>query len=182
MGGSSIATTARTVRARAGFCGVAVLCALAGCGSADDVPGPVVPAASMVFQGTITGLGSLRPVVLQYNGQDTCTDADTPADEGAPCRFFGTVGQEISTFSFGSLPAGTPYSITVKSQPYGKICTVANANGTLGGTPVIPAVTCVNDPAVPRHAVTVSVAPAVAASPGATVRSRSHRPSSRGAG
>jgi hypothetical protein len=123
----------------------------------------------MVLQGTITGLGSLRPVVLQYNGQDTCTDADTPADEGAPCRFFGTVGQEISTFSFGSLPAGTLYSITVKSQPYGKICTVANANGTLGGTPVIPAVTCVNDPAVPRHAVTVSVAPAVAASAGATV-------------
>src|SRR5690606_32758572 len=54
-------------------------------------------------------------------------------------------------------------------QPYGKVCTVAHAAGVLGSTDTLPAITCVNDPAIARHAVTVNVAPAVAAIPDAMV-------------
>lgn len=148
---------------------LALLCAvLAGCGSDAPDQSPVEPPQRLVLQGTITGLGSLRPVVLQYNGQDECLD---PADPGVkiPCRFTGVLGQPVSTFSFGSLPTGTVYNITVKSQPFGKICSVQNATGVLVPTSPVPAVTCVNDPAVPRYPVTVDIDPAVSATPGVRV-------------
>lgn len=146
---------------------------LAGCDSVTDVaePPPILsPPQSLVLQGTITGLGSRRPVVLQYDGRDVCVDTlATPNVPGAPCRFFGIAGQSASTFSFGSLPEGTAYHITVKTQPFGKLCTVANAAGILGATTAAPTVTCVNDPAIVRYPVTVNIAPAVAALPGARV-------------
>lgn len=142
---------------------------LAGCGG-DGGPdkGPVEPPQRLVLQGTITGLGTARPLVLQYNGQDECLD---PADTShkIPCRFYGVLGQAVSTFSFGSLPIGTVYNITVKSQPTGKICTVQNAAGTLTPSSAVPAITCLNDPAVPRYPVTVTIDPAVAATPGVRV-------------
>jgi hypothetical protein len=148
---------------------------LAGCDSAADLvepPRPVVPPQNVVLQGSITGLGTRRPVVLQYNGQDMCVETQSASMEGIPCRFFGIAGQLTSTFSFGSLPVGTAYAITVKTQPFGKICSVANAIGVLGAAAAAPAVSCVNDPAVPRHAVTVHIAPDVAQIPGARVMLR----------
>jgi hypothetical protein len=147
---------------------------VAGCDAVRDViEAPVIdtPPRNVVLQGSITGLGSQRPVVLQYNGQDTCVDTRTvPETTGVPCRFFGIPGQLTSTFSFGSLPEGTPYNITVKANPFGKICTVSNAQGVLGQGAPPPAVTCVNDPAVPRYSVTVHIAPAVSSNPTARVR------------
>lgn len=172
MGGKNTAAAGASRADPDKLCAVAALCAmLAGCGSTDDVvDAPVVLAKSVVLQGTITGLGSLRPVVLQYNGEDVCIDTSaTPNVQGIPCRFHGTAGQSVSTFSFGSLPAGTAYNITVKSQPFGKICTVVNGTGTLGETAAVPAVTCENDRAIPRYPVIVGIAPAVAAIPGTKV-------------
>lgn len=143
-----------------------------GCDSIRDVVGePVVLPANVVLQGSISELGTRRPIVLQYNGTDVCVDPLAAADAPPiPCRFYGIAGQAVSTFSFGSLPAGTPYEITVKAQPFGKICHVDNAAGVLGTTTAAPAITCENDPAVPRHAVSVAIAPEVAALAGARVR------------
>jgi hypothetical protein len=169
MGGTRTATVQGSRAHPDKWCLAWAFCALlAGCGPG-EVAGPEPP-QNLVLQGTISGLGSLRPVVLQYNGEDTCIDTSaTPSVPGTPCRFYGTLGQNVSTFSFGSLPAGTVYNITVKAQPFGKFCQVANATGTLGATVQSPQVTCVNDPAVARHSITVGIAPAVAALPGAKV-------------
>src|SRR5690606_32127425 len=99
-----------------------------------------------------------------------CVDTRaTPNEHGVPCRFFGVAGQSESTFSFGSLPAGTAYNITVKTQPFGKICTVTHASGVLGASDSHPIVTCVNDHDIPRYPLTATVAPAVAAIPSAKV-------------
>lgn len=145
-----------------------LLTAAAGCDAVRDVieePAIKVPPRDIVLQGTITGVGTQRPLVLQYNGQDSCG-----SDGAQPCRFYGIPGQSTATFSFGSLPEGTPYHITVKTPPYGKTCSVTDAQGVLGMATRPPMVICVNDPAVPRFPVTVSVAPAVAAIPSARVR------------
>src|SRR5690606_26749256 len=79
---------------------VALMTGAAGCDSVRDVidgPAIVAPPPNIVLQGTITGLGSSRPVVLQYNGQDTCTDGSASGQGGtAPCRFFGLPGQPTS--------------------------------------------------------------------------------------
>jgi hypothetical protein len=151
----------------------AALCAalLIGCGAAGDVEdeslGTLVQTS--VLQGTITGLGTRRPVVLQYNGTDVCINTAAPAGPRIECRFFGVLNQTASAFSFGALPVGTAYDITVKTQPLGKQCTVANGVGTLSTAPTNITVICMNDPAVPRYPVTGSVDPAVATLPGAKV-------------
>lgn len=122
-----------------------------------DVPALPSPPTAEVLQGTVTGLGTRRPVVLQNNG------------DGAR-SFLGTQGQATVAFSFGSLPAGVPYSITVKSQPFGKICTVANGTGIVGTTTAAPIhVNCVNDPSVPRYSVSGTISQAVRGTPGARI-------------
>jgi hypothetical protein len=138
----------------------AALCGLllGGCGAGEEEPMYPAPAATAVLQGTVTGLGTRRPVVLQNNG-----DAD-----GAR-SFFGTQGQETVAFSFGSLPAGVPYDIKVTTQPFGKICTVANGAGVVGATGAPITVNCVNDPAVPRFSVSGTVAQSVRETPGARI-------------
>src|SRR5690606_23177948 len=52
------------------------------------------------------------------------------------------------------------YNITVKRQPYGKICTVENPSGTVqaGGTQIN--VTCEEDATVERYSVTANIAAA----------------------
>ncbi len=88
------------------------------------------------------------------------------------CRFFGSKGQSVSTFSFGSadtngipFTVGKPYTITVVKQPFGKLCTVANATGTVGGTGPDPVVTCENNPAVARYNLTVNIPLALQTTP-----------------
>jgi hypothetical protein len=114
-----------------------------------DLPKPTV-----VLQGTITGLGSKRSIVIQ-NGDNALTSfvADDPS--------LPTDGIPPTGFSFGASPQGATYNIIVKTNPYGKICTVTNGQGTITTAADLAAhpitVACVNDPAVPRYDVTVNL-------------------------
>ncbi len=139
-------------------CGIA----LAGCNAVEDVrQGASIPApaATGVLQGTIVGLGARRPVVLQNNN-----------DSAGARSFLNTFGQTSSVFSFDSLPLGTPYRISVKTQPFAKLCTVANGTGTVGAAGAAPiVVTCVDDPAVPRFCVGGTITQAVHDAPGARI-------------
>jgi hypothetical protein len=150
--------------------------ALAGCDSVKDVREQsytALPAQTAVLSGTVTNLGTRRPLILQNNGLDSCVQ---PVDPNNPsgvqtvgeCRFYGVLNEEQSLFSFGALPVGTPYSITIKKQPFAKICTVNNATGTVGAGPT-PTVTCADDMTIPRYSVTVNVAAAVRTQPGLKV-------------
>src|SRR6187399_2624967 len=79
------------------------LCATAfvGCGGAGDVDeGSIAPVQTAVLQGTVTGLGTRRPVVLQYNGTDVCIDPAAPTAARIECRFYGVLNQTASAFSF----------------------------------------------------------------------------------
>ncbi len=153
----------------------ATLCGfvLAGCNAVEDVreaPFTDIPTPSVVLQGTIEGLGSRRPLVLMNNGESQCTNPTSPGGAKIVCSFLGTFGATTSPFTFGALPQGTPYNITVGTQPFGKICTVANGTGNVGAAGALPiTVTCVNDPAVPRFSVGGTVAAAVANTAGAKI-------------
>lgn len=150
---------------------------LAACDSIRDVrddPHTALPEPTAVLKGTITGLGSLRPLALSYNGEPNCFAAD-PEDPSrqvtAECRFYGVGGQETVGFSFGSLTVGTPYAITVRAQPYGKICTVNNGTGTVGSDGPAPTIVCTDDEAtVPRYDLTVNLSPAAQALPNLKVK------------
>jgi hypothetical protein len=146
----------------------AALCAvlLVGCDSIKDVrdePYTAVPPETGLIGGTITGLGSRRAMVMSWSGAGNL-DCQIP-DPGnptsrlpAPCKFLGIEGESSQTFSFGSFDVGTAYNINVESQPYGKICTVANASGTVGSGSASPVVTCVNDTVnFPRYDLTVNI-------------------------
>jgi hypothetical protein len=147
----------------AALCGVV----LVGCDSIKDVenePFTALPDQTVVLGGRIKDLGSRRPLVLQYNGTDTCLESETPNNPTgnkviSECRFLGVPDQEFSNFSFGAVPVGTPYNITVKRQPFGKTCTVQNPTGTVAiGGPQIQ-VSCV-DSGVAHYNVTVNIAAA----------------------
>jgi len=157
----------------------AVLCGavLAGCDSIKDVreePFTSVPPENVVLGGTILGLGTVRPLILQNNGQDVCVVPQNPdlpsgAKEIGECKFVGVPDSERSTFNLGAQPTGTPYNITVKKQPYGKTCTPTSLTGTVGPDSSKLQITCVNDNAVPRYTVTANIATAAAAQPGLKV-------------
>jgi hypothetical protein len=165
----------------------AALCAavLVGCNAVESVPdepAAVSPPANLVLGGKIRNLGTRRALVLQLNGKDACLVPVNVADPLSPkkideCRFLGVADQEISNFSFSAINAavfprlevGTAYSITVKRQPFGKICTVQNPTGTLRATNPDIQVSCVDDPAVPHYTVSVNTS-AVASRPGLRVK------------
>jgi len=149
---------------------------LAGCDAVRDVreePFTPVPAKTQVIAGTVQGLGTARPVVLSYDGQQDCKAPDSTGTlVASDCRFFGSKGQTESTFSFGSADVngnpfvlGKPYTISVVKQPFGKSCTVANATGTVGGPEPAPVVTCVNNAAVTRYNLTVNIPAALQTTP-----------------
>ncbi len=128
----------------------AVVCGLvlAGCNAAEDVrsePFTPVPVPSGVLEGTLTGLGRLRPVFLD--------DGIALTGHVREKSFAGTVGVPTVPFSFGAVPQGTPYHITVTNNPYNLVCTVANATGTVGSGAAPPAVTCADNPAITRFTV-----------------------------
>jgi hypothetical protein len=139
----------------------AALCGgvLAGCNAVEDVrdePFTPIPTQEVVLEGTIYGLGSRRSLVLLNNGETTRSFL-APLPQPAPA---GTDPDAPSTtlFAFGNVKLGSPYNITVKTQPYGKTCTVNNPSGIIGVDGASPAITinCVNS-AVPRFSLTVSV-------------------------
>jgi hypothetical protein len=77
-----------------------------------------LPAATFTVGGTVTGLAG-SGLVLQNNGRD---DLAVVANGG---------------FTFGAPQAGgTPYAVTVKTQPSGQGCTVADGTGTVGSAHV----------------------------------------------
>lgn len=150
---------------------------LVGCDSVKDVreePYLAIPTPTAVLKGTIRGVGEMRPVALTYDGQPNCFSPDptNPAVQvPSSCRFYGVAGQAASGFTFGSLDVGTPYSIAVQTQPYGKLCTVENATGTVGGGGPEPVVNCADNVAVvPRHDLTVTIDAAAQALPNLKVR------------
>lgn len=77
--------------------------------------------------GTVSGL--FGTVVLQNNG----TDSETVSSDGA--------------FTFSTaITEGSPYAVTVLTQPTGQTCTVTNRSGTMGRANVTNViVTCVSD-------------------------------------
>jgi len=137
------------------LCGVV----LAGCNAVTTAPEKnytALPAPTVVLQGTIQGLGSKRSVTLENNGDSAGALGFIAADPALP-----TAGPPPVPFSFGAVPQGSAYNITVKANPFGKICTVANGAGTittaddLATHPIT--VTCANDPAVARYDLTVNL-------------------------
>lgn len=78
--------------------------------------------------GTITGLGNATGLVL-VNGSDRQT-----ISAGAT-SFTMTVPNANGTFS-GKVDDGSPYGVTILSQPTGRTCTVVNGTGTMGAAAV----------------------------------------------
>jgi hypothetical protein len=123
--------------------GAACALAMAACDSVKDVPEEPfanLPPVTVVLEGTITNVSSLRAIVLMNNG-----DADNARSFLAGTPSVVNAGPAVVPFSFGAFPAGTPYNVTIKTQPFGKTCTVANGQGTLtAGVATNITVTCTN--------------------------------------
>lgn len=139
---------------------VICLLALAACDSIKDVrtePYTDIPTPTVVLQGTVSGLGTRRPVVLRSVVQNAAGTTTTERD------FFGAAGAASSPFTFGSIPVGSSYEITVAEHPYAKVCTVQNGSGTAAAQLAVITVNCTNDPAVQRYSIGGTVAPSVAA-------------------
>lgn len=153
----------------------AALCGavLAGCNAvegAKEEPFVAIPAEQVVLQGRITGLATRRPVVLQNNGVSECVDKANPTGPKVLCGFLATLGQPYTPFTFGSVAKGSAYNVTVKTQPFGKVCTVTNGSGTITTAEALDiTVNCVNDPAVPRYFVKVTIPSTFGSLPGAKV-------------
>ncbi|HTQ36138.1 MAG TPA: hypothetical protein VMH77_03800 [Steroidobacteraceae bacterium] len=96
------------------------------------------------------------------------TDPNYPGDQTT-----NPSGTITTTTLLPPLYTGTAYNLAIPpgGQPYGKICTIANGSGTIGGNTPAPVITCVNDPAVQRYSVTVNTGPLanLAAYPGAQI-------------
>jgi hypothetical protein len=148
---------------------------LVACDSIKDVreaPSTPLPAQTGVIAGKIVGLGTARPVVLSFDGQKDCRAPD-PANLAllvpSDCKFYGTTSvDKVSSFAFTSfdennVPQGTPvgvaYNVTVEKQPFGKICSVTNGSGEVGGAELPITVNCIDDPALTRYSVTVNTGP-----------------------
>lgn len=136
----------------------------AGCDTVTDVrdaPATAPPVATAVLEGTITGLGVKRALYL---------DSGIVLEGHQPERsFFGSLDVPTVPFSYGSVPVGASYSFSVRTQPFGKICTISNASGTVGSGLPGPVVSCADDPAVPRYTFGGTATSTVANLPGATV-------------
>ena len=116
---------------------------------------PVNPAQTCIVTNA-TGTVSGAPV---SNVSVACTTNTEPvggtvgglAGTGLVLRLNGSLDLPVSAngaFSFpGSLPSGTTYAVTVRTQPTGpfQTCIAAPASGTVGSSAVAVAVTCTND-------------------------------------
>jgi len=92
-------------------------------------PSPFPPGCSNPSQfsvgGSVTGMTTAGPLVLQNNGGDTVNVTGN------------------TTFNFPVQDTGTAYNVAVLTQPPGQTCTVANASGVIANSNVTNvAVTC----------------------------------------
>src|SRR5262245_48694218 len=167
------------MKSRSGFfavaagalCGLAVV--LSACNAVEDVrepPSTPVPLKTEVIKGTINGLGYRRPLVPEDTGLQRCTDPTNTAGPKIYCKqnFFGNFDESVSHFSFGSLPVGTPYNITIRTQPFGKICSFTSpTQGTVtAGVDLDIGINCVTDTTVARYCVGGTIDPAIRGIPG----------------
>ncbi len=93
-------------------------------------PSPLPPGCNNIPQysvgGSVSGMTTAGPLVLQNNGTDTVNVTGN------------------TTFNFPIQDTGTAYNVSVLTQPPGQTCTVANASGTVGNTNVSNVtVTCI---------------------------------------
>jgi hypothetical protein len=139
----------------------AALCGavLTGCNAVEDVREGTftpIPTQEVVLGGKIYGLGSRRSLVLLNNGEVTRSFL-AALPQPAPAGTNPDAPSE-TLFAFGNVPLGSAYNITVKTQPYGKTCTVNNPSGVIGAQGASPEITinCVNS-GIPRFSLTVSV-------------------------
>ncbi len=153
----------------AGLCGVV----LAGCNAVENVqeaPSTTLPTTTVLLAGTINGLGATRSIVIVNNGDNDTGIGAVAADPVTPIPT--TVGSNSSStpFSFGALPEGSPYNVTVRTNPYGKTCIVTNGSGVLSrAAPPQVTINC-GPSSVPRFNLTVTLATAFSNSAGAKVR------------
>jgi hypothetical protein len=152
---------------------------LAGCNAVEDVrsePFVELPAAKVVLQGSVTGLGSRRSMTIRnrvglYAGDTVSVTAPVPVQP--------TVGAPIpSTFSYGALnafdPDGNPvpYDLEISQQPYGKLCVFVGGTNVGVLNPDVPTdvrVQCGPAPGLTLYSMTVTVNPSFASTPGAAV-------------
>lgn len=145
---------------------------LAGCNAVEDVqeaPSTTLPAQTVVLAGTINGLGSTRSIVIVNNGDNNTAIGAVAPVPVTPVNTL-TAPVNVSTpFSFGARPVGSPYNVTIRTQPYGKSCTVVNGSGTLNAAaPPQVVINCISN--VPRFNLTVALNTAFSGTPGAKVR------------
>ena len=104
------------------------LCAVSGCGGSDDAPAPAPPPAVVKYLigGTVSGLPAGASVTLA-NGGDTVNVAAS------------------GNFTFPvTVPAGTAYAVTIKTQSTDTTCRLQNGAGTMGSGAVNDiAVSCI---------------------------------------
>lgn len=146
----------------------AMATALAGCDSIKDVrsePATDLPAPSVLLKGTVKGLSSKRPLLLVNNNQlNTAVSVQAPPPSETNEELEG-----VTPFSFGTIPAGSAYNVTIYNNPIGKSCSVVSGgSGTLtAGVETNVVVECVNTGT--RYSVTVNLDPAFAGAQGAEV-------------
>jgi hypothetical protein len=95
---------------------IALVLFLVGCASQNNQVTPPPPPAQYAISGTVVNLaGSNGGLVLQNNGKD-----DLPISANGNFQFAATIA------------SGSPFSVTVLTQPSSPVqqCTVANGNGT----------------------------------------------------
>ena len=136
--------------------------ALAACNAVTNAGRTTAPAAkaNVLLTGTANGLGG-EPLVLQNNG----------ANDHSFTNPISTVAA-TSPISFGAVPKGSAYNITIKTQPYGRICTIdsATASGVANADVKNLSVTCTRDSAVPTYTVSGTVSNLVAGATGLQVK------------
>jgi hypothetical protein len=102
------------------------------------------PAPGFTINGTVAGLGP-NTVTLQNNGTD-----DLDVNTNGPFVFDT------------ALPDGSPYDVTVLTQPTGQTCGVTNGFGTINGSDVLGVdVDCVDDVVMPPPSVSVEPIPSL---------------------
>lgn len=155
--------------------------ALAGCDSVKDVrerPTYELPPEKVALTGRITGVGvgTTRPLGLKIVVTDDrmyAVDNDDETDDGTRVdiidgkevrtTFYSVRG--VSTVSFGATDIGAKYEISITSQPFGRVCQVANkGSGTVTGPISDIEIRCDRDSTDLYH-VTAAIDAAIAAAP-----------------
>jgi uncharacterized repeat protein (TIGR03803 family) len=135
----------------------AILCVLAAqsaCvgSSSDDSSGSSVPARTYALGTTISGLNSAGLVLLVDARQRIDADLFHMVNERISSGRMQVVATAVSVAAgettqglVSSLSSGTSYSVTVRTQPTGEMCTVAGANGTIQSASVANVVVTCSD-------------------------------------